>query len=195
MVIILLGGSMMTRLFSLALFLLGSVTANAATVTITFDDPATETYWTFDDPYSGGTVDVVEKEGFDVLASGLGGTSDDRNATGYFITLDGYYADMPVSIYRVDGGAFTLHSFDAEGLSNFDYRLADGGGGSASDLAQLPGGVLSNVTRVDFNAHRGIYDLVSIDNIVVSAVPVPAAIWLFGSGLGLLGWFRRRQTA
>ncbi len=25
-------------------------------------------------------------------------------------------------------------------------------------------------------------------------VPVPAALWLFGSGLGMLGWIRRRQT-
>jgi len=28
-----------------------------------------------------------------------------------------------------------------------------------------------------------------------SAVPVSAAVWLFASGLGLLGWFRRRQSA
>jgi hypothetical protein len=28
-----------------------------------------------------------------------------------------------------------------------------------------------------------------------AAVPVPAVVWLFGSGLGLLGWFRCRQNA
>jgi hypothetical protein len=28
----------------------------------------------------------------------------------------------------------------------------------------------------------------------VSAVPVPAAVWLFGSALGGLGWMRRRKT-
>jgi hypothetical protein len=28
-----------------------------------------------------------------------------------------------------------------------------------------------------------------------SVVPIPGAVWLFGSGLGFLGWMRRRSTA
>lgn len=33
-----------------------------------------------------------------------------------------------------------------------------------------------------------------VENASVSAVPVPAAAWLFGSSLGLLGWIRRRES-
>jgi hypothetical protein len=36
---------------------------------------------------------------------------------------------------------------------------------------------------------------VVIDDITMSVVPVPAAVWLFGSALAGLGWFRRNQTA
>jgi len=31
-------------------------------------------------------------------------------------------------------------------------------------------------------------------NFTVSEVPVPAAVWLFASGLGLLGWLRRKKS-
>ena len=37
--------------------------------------------------------------------------------------------------------------------------------------------------------------ILSVDNIVVTTVPIPAAVWLFGSALGGLGWMRRRKTA
>ena len=30
---------------------------------------------------------------------------------------------------------------------------------------------------------------------VLQVVPIPAAVWLFGSALGALGWMRRRRTA
>lgn len=36
--------------------------------------------------------------------------------------------------------------------------------------------------------------VVGID-VNVSVVPVPAAVWLMGSAVGLLGWMRRRATA
>ena len=35
----------------------------------------------------------------------------------------------------------------------------------------------------------------NIKFMVANPVPVPAAVWLFGSALGLLGWARRRTTA
>jgi hypothetical protein len=37
-------------------------------------------------------------------------------------------------------------------------------------------------------------DLYGMDNVTYSGVPIPAAVWLFGSALAGLGWMRRRQT-
>jgi hypothetical protein len=33
----------------------------------------------------------------------------------------------------------------------------------------------------------------NVDNVVVSGVPIPAAVWLFGSALAGLGWMRRKS--
>lgn len=35
---------------------------------------------------------------------------------------------------------------------------------------------------------------VDYNEVEVNAIPVPGAVWLFGSGLGLLGWLRRRTS-
>jgi hypothetical protein len=37
------------------------------------------------------------------------------------------------------------------------------------------------------------YNKYLILDFTATVVPIPAAVWLFGSGLGLLGWMKRRQ--
>jgi len=37
-------------------------------------------------------------------------------------------------------------------------------------------------------------EFIVADNWTITAVPVPAAVWLFGSALAGLGWMRRKQT-
>jgi len=53
----------------------------------------------------------------------------------------------------------------------------------------------SNLSSVVFGASL-LGSAISMDNMVVASrpVPVPAAVWLFGSALAGLGWMRRKQT-
>jgi len=53
--------------------------------------------------------------------------------------------------------------------------------------------------QVDFGSVAGVKRMViemngsgAIDNLTFSVIPLPAAFWLFGSAVGLLGWLRRR---
>jgi hypothetical protein len=42
----------------------------------------------------------------------------------------------------------------------------------------------------------GIYNAIPLSgSVVASVVPIPAAVWLFGSGLAALGWIRKRSHA
>jgi hypothetical protein len=108
---------------------------------------------------------------------------------------------------------FTLHSFDFISGSFFvsppgEMNLVGyyAGGGTVSTTLVAPLGLTwdsavldsswSGLTRVEFAAvdFGSPVGVGAIDNLVVTAVPVPAAVYLFASGLGLLGWFRRRQS-
>ena len=65
---------------------------------------------------------------------------------------------------------------------NFDFARADNWIEISEDRKTL---TFSQYTPHDMDQVR----------ILTSAVPIPAAVWLFGSGLGLLGWMRRRGAA
>ena len=51
----------------------------------------------------------------------------------------------------------------------------------------------SNLSSVVFDVSL-LGNSLSMDNMVVTTVPVPAAVWLFGSALAGLGWIRRKQA-
>jgi hypothetical protein len=58
----------------------------------------------------------------------------------------------------------------------------------------------NSVHRVVLNSQRNssqwgtFYHYPKIDNFAATAVPIPAAAWLFGSALAGLGWMRRKQS-
>ena len=91
----------------------------------------------------------------------------------------------------------------APGFNVFDSNSVDAGNPTDNIWTQLGVGTAAapdNTASVDFNilvlspaGGAGFFD--SIEANQVSAVPVPAAVWLFGSGLlGLVGVARRRKA-
>lgn len=80
---------------------------------------------------------------------------------------------------------------------------------NASALADASLGGTTGVTAADFSgAQQGLLlylttladgdgdaVLVGAETTSMSVIPVPAAVWLLSSGLGLLGWLRRRALA
>jgi hypothetical protein len=95
-------------------------------------------------------------------------------------TWDYYYYELYDDNVLVQSGNYFIED-------EFFYLGFSGGG---FDTVLLKNGEYSGQSIGD-----GSYNALAIDNVELSAVPIPAAVWLFGSGLGLLGWFRRRQTA
>ena len=124
----------------------------------------------------------------------------------------------PFSLFSIDFGEI-VKTGDVDDVVVADSVLVTGnliGGGTVSstvDLDLISDGIggaddfetflfdsqWSNLWYVKFYATRQVADgtltYVNFDNIVVSTVPIPPAIWLFGSGLlGLVGMARRKKT-
>jgi hypothetical protein len=115
-----------------------------------------------------------------------------------------YGTEAAISVERSDGGAFALYSLDL--LSGATAIYAETSDGAFINInvvndglgALGQGGWLNIVSfTIEDWVPSGvpIPGVLEVDNIVVSAVPVPAAVWLFGSALAGLGFMRRNSTA
>jgi hypothetical protein len=120
------------------------------------------------------------------------------------ILLDGI-----VTFSKSDGSAFNLEGFDYAFSADGEWSLTLSGvksGGSNVSLELILTEI--NGQYNNYSATSLFTDIVSfsiensgstpqgaIDNIVVTTVPIPAGVWLFGSALTGLGWIRRKQAA
>ncbi|NNL07035.1 MAG: lamin tail domain-containing protein [Gammaproteobacteria bacterium] len=104
-------------------------------------------------------------------------------------------------------GGTLVDSVVYEGMSSFLAPYAEGGSFTIADsnsismsIGRLPNGIDSNTNSADFNSAcitpgSGNISGTGDCSLSVSAVPLPAAAWLFGSGLlGLIGISRRKLS-
>jgi hypothetical protein len=78
--------------------------------------------------------------------------------------------------------------FDSQSLSNTDWTRHS----ISIDLSDQA--LIGQILQIGFESTAEQFGSTGVyyDNLSMSQVPVPAAVWLFGSALGLLGYIRRR---
>jgi fibronectin-binding autotransporter adhesin len=115
----------------------------------------------------------------------LRGDEYDAFDIGGILTLDG---ELGIELYDLNSGLFAPGLGDSFDLFMADIILGD------FDLLTLAALDIDLGWQLDFLTDEiGSTDVVRL-SVVASAVPVPPAVWLFGSGLlGLIGVARRRQ--
>jgi hypothetical protein len=113
-----------------------------------------------------------------VGASGCGNHSLGTNAVSESTTIWGPGTAVTQTI---GGDDFTYGPSGIRTISAYDYGLVSvtGSGMGGGDFITLG---------------LGIEGTAPAARLVFQVVPVPAAVWLFGSALGLLGWARRKTS-
>ncbi|MDP6150109.1 MAG: VPLPA-CTERM sorting domain-containing protein [Gammaproteobacteria bacterium] len=106
--------------------------------------------------------------------------------------------EIRISVSRQDNQAFAIYDMDLSGFSFIEGETAAGDTifGTVTDFGA--GDWLNVVSISAWTSAPPTGSLIlwgEVDNIVVgAAVAIPAAVWLFGSGLVGLGFIRRRKS-
>jgi hypothetical protein len=185
------------------ILLLGHSVANASTITIDFSDPNLPADG-LEEGFEGGFN--TQGFSFSVYPTPVPPTSP------YFTGGEAehlvFCQGCDVAMEGINGETFSLVSFDAQGFPVDDLNIEVtgflAGGGTLVEIVALTDSQQlyelnwDGLIRVEFdpNASAVFGPLPTmLDNIIVAnVVPIPAAVWLFGSAIGLLGWMRRKTT-
>jgi len=140
-----------------------------------------------------------------LVRANIGAPGVGNNTQSIFWGANGQ-ADNTLTLTHDLGYGFALESFDASSLYNASGSLTITGyqaaGGTVSQVIALT----SNLTQINVTGMTGLSTLqfsfdgssdfapYDLDNISLSLVPVPAAVWLMGSALSMLIAVRRRKS-
>lgn len=185
------------RITILITFLLASSVVKAAPILIDFDEIT---------PQSGSGQITVESKGYSFFAFGSSYSDpwSGVSSAGFYSSGDcfsyGPGCGVTVSMESASGTPFSVHSFTVAYDDNSqNWQAAFTGtvaGGATADLSAAVGtgdwlqleSLLAWSTCLSSSCTE---QTVRIDDITVSAVPLPPAVWLLGTSLAALGWFRR----
>jgi hypothetical protein len=179
-------------------FLILFVTASAANaITIDFEEPGLPAVFENQSFVSKGFVFDSELGAFGVQASG--GTTNAGNMVLLVSPAE------TISISAESGSVFSLSSLELASLEKVVSFTGYLSGGGTVQVDLLAGANLeafsfddswSNLQSLEFSTSdlQGTGLGIKLDSINVSTVPIPAAVWLFGSALAGLGWFRRKTA-
>ncbi len=130
-----------------------------------------------------------DADGLELNQTAIAGFGD---IFGFYVTYDGrnyFYSDPTKNPDYVAGGATYsdwMLSFQGDGTITNDYNGFAGGEFGTNDWLIAFDGILHGAGQLDFNDA-----VILVES--VKPVPLPAAVWLFGTGLiGLMGVARRR---
>jgi hypothetical protein len=183
-------------IFLSTIFLFSSA-ANASIVTLDFESLAegsTEGPSVTEDSFTVATDEIY----FIVVDDGSNQTLNLLSGGSYFISQnDGQSFDL----LSLDTQEWHFDGYDGSNPTRIIGTYA--AGGQIEMTLPVPGS-LAGLATANFDAawsglasleiqgggNNGFY----LDNLAMSVVPVPAAVWLFGSALAGLGWMRRKQA-
>jgi hypothetical protein len=182
---------------SVMFFCIASIT-NASVITIDFESLDSSDV-TGPDQYGIATFSTDEFNF--IVKGGLGNAGGNKYAYG---STSGNFHEPVASINfsRTDNTPFSLLDLDilqCNGTCTIWGSVNGGGSISTNDVSILGTGDWLNIRNAEIFGTQTTYSL-SVDNIEVntiisgsSAIPLPAAIWLFSSGLAVCIWVRRKR--
>ncbi len=155
----------------------------------------------------GFTFDYLDQGSGNPVVSSAGGSP---NGTQGYINCPNCQLVEQIDVFQSSGSVFSLQSIDLAAVNtvgNFDFIFTGfkSGGGTVTQSA-LAVSALQTLNfdsswtnldsfRIEIEANSTtLFTASFIDNVSVDAVPIPAAVWLFGSGLAGLGFLRRKKS-